>query len=95
MKFAAGILLAVTAATGGEWSFDGLESLTSDDGRQSLTGSAAVRRGEGIVGNALYFDGRDDFLELQLTGESRPRDEMTVSFWVFSIGQKSGPRSLF
>ena len=82
MKFAAGILLAVTAATGGEWSFDGLEPLTSDDGRQSLTGSAAVRRGEGIVGNALYFDGRDDFLELQLTGESRPRDEMTVSFWV-------------
>ena len=84
MKKTLSALAAVLAlaASGMEWSFDGPEPLRSEDGKTVLTGSVTVAEKAGITGNALRFDGKTDFLELALTGDNRPRREMTLSFWV-------------
>lgn len=72
----------LTTAYGMEWSFEGANPLRSDDGGATLTGSVSVKKNAGISGNALYFDGKKDFLELRLTESNRPRREMTISYWL-------------
>ncbi len=64
--------------TGGSWNFDSSQTLYRSNG-MTLHGQASPAKG--IVGGGVHFDGKDQYLSLNLSGNAQPGEEMTAAFW--------------
>ena len=76
-----GAMLLAAAEHGeaaGRWNFDSPQTLYRSNGL-TLHGKASPAKG--IVGGGMHFDGKDQYLSLNLSGNAQPGEEMTAAFW--------------
>ena len=89
----------------GHWTFDGVDTdLASntaeviDRGPNSLNGDwrvHATTTQPGVLGQSLYFDGTDDFVDLGSPTDFDGFSELSISAWIKPTEQSSGWRQIF
>ena len=80
----AGFPVDITTGLVGHWTFDGpdmtsnVADISGQGNNGSLSGQTATSTSKGVLGQALEFDGTDDYVDVG-TG---PSSVLTVSFWI-------------
>ena len=88
-----GAMLCAAAGNGeigGSWNFDSPQTLYRSNGL-TLHGQASPAKG--IVGGGMHFDGKDQYLSLNLSGNAQPGEEMTAAFWFKAEPVSAGMKS--